>query len=114
MKPMSKNEVDDAIVAVEGLLCLFKDAGVPVDEPGDLVDAVDALMGELMSAALFLASPHFSRSPDSLRRIGETVALNKDVPKPVVDGFASLAKRVENTRLAQQIHGNHLLTQMSK
>jgi hypothetical protein len=114
MKPMSPNEVDDAIVAVEGLMLLFKDAGIQIESPGDLVDAVDSLMGELMSAALFLSSPHFSRSPDSLRRIGETVALNKDVPKPVVDGFESMAKRVENTRLAQQIYGNHLLTQMVK
>lgn len=107
-------KTDDAIQAVNGLFALFAEAGTPVETADDLVEAVDSLMGEIVAASLFLSSDHFSRSPDMLRNISKQVSADKNVPQSVLDGFRSLANRIETTRQAQQVYGNHLLTQMSK
>jgi hypothetical protein len=95
----------DALAFVQSLHDMFRDNGMTAKEKPDLNELenlVDALLGELAAACIFLSEPSFSRVPDMLRVISEKLAKSDDVPVVVSKGYERLAKRIEVTRLNMQ------------
>jgi len=104
-------KAEDALAFTATAQDLLKNAGMPVNEStdvGDLETYLDAFCGELAAACLFLASPDFSRAPEMLRNISDGLLKQNSVPVVVSKGFAHLADRIENTRLAQAHYSNLL------
>ena len=94
----------DCIAFTVALHSLFVETGVlngeaPIDV-NILENLVDAFLGELGAAALFLAQPSYAQIVTELNNAYGDVNNTEEsevIPKPILLGFKRFAKRVEKT-----------------
>lgn len=98
----------DSLAFVESLHTAFCESGYDLGEEPDvskLEKVIDTMSGELAAASLFLAEDSFSAVPKMLRAIAKafesTAKTGEEVPPVIINGYNSLATRIEATRFQQ-------------
>jgi hypothetical protein len=99
----------DALAFVTSLHTAFCESGYDLGEDPDvsnLEKVLDIMAGELAAASLFLAEDSFTAVPKMLRTIASafenTAKPGEEVPQVIINGYNSLAARIEATRVQKQ------------
>ena len=99
----------DALAFVTSLHTAFSESGYDLGEDPDtsnLEKVLDIMAGELAAASLFLAEDSFAAVPKMLRTIASafenTGKPGEEVPQVIINGYNSLAARIEATRVQKQ------------
>lgn len=99
----------DALAFVTSLHTAFCESGYDLGEDPDTVKleaVMDIMAGELAAASLFLAEDSFTAVPKMLRTIASAFENarkpGEEVPQVIINGYNSLAARIEATRVQKQ------------
>jgi hypothetical protein len=99
----------DSLAFVQALHTAFCESGYDLGEEPDtskLESVMDIMAGELAAASLFLAEDSFENVPKMLRTIAKafeaTGKPGEEVPQVIINGYNSLAARIEATRVQTQ------------
>jgi hypothetical protein len=99
----------DALAFVSALHTAFSESGYDLGEEPDtskLEAVMDIMAGELAAASLFLAEDSFENVPKMLRTIAKafeaTGKPGEEIPTVIINGYNSLAARIEATRVQTQ------------
>jgi hypothetical protein len=99
----------DALAFVQALHTAFSESGYDLGEEPDtskLEQVMDIMAGELAAASLFLAEDSFENVPKMLRTIAKafeaTGKPGEEIPTVIINGYNSLAARIEATRVQTQ------------
>lgn len=111
----------DSLAFVTSLHTVFCESGYDLGDEPDvsmLEKVIDTLAGELAAASLFLAEDSFTAVPQMLRAIAQafvdTAKPGEEVPPVIINGYNSLAARIEATRVQTQQMKDLVAAQTSK
>jgi hypothetical protein len=111
----------DALAFVQSLHTAFCESGYDLGEEPDtskLESVMDIMAGELAAASLFLAEDSFENVPKMLRTIAKafeaTGKPGEEIPTVIINGYNSLAARIEATRVQTKQMKDLVAAQTSK